>query len=216
MSEIKYITQSTVLQRGWTKSLIDKYLPAPKEVRNPHYRCAAPMKLWELLDVENAEKREDFNSDLARIRQRKNNSAKAVETKKRKLKEAMEEAAKNAYVILLDDKELRKEAIDQQQYWYDLHFDWRHERSTEWADEETIQRWVVNYIRHNLVNYDSMLFSNKGKTGKDDVYPIFKKLILTKIADAYPNYADECSRQIEDLEQEYYYCFETGMIDNDR
>lgn len=58
-------------------------------------------------------------------------------------------------------------------------------------------RWVVNYIRHNLISYDSTLFDNKGKVGKDEAYPIFKKAVLDRIAATYPKYAAECKRQAE-------------------
>ena len=34
---------------------------------------------------------------------------------------------------------------------------------------------IVNYIRHNLISYDLTLSDNKGKVGKDEAYPIFKK-----------------------------------------
>lgn len=60
-------------------------------------------------------------------------------------------------------------------------------------------RWVVNYIRHNLISYDSTLFDNKGKVGKDEAYPIFKKAVLDRIAATYPKYAAECQRQAETI-----------------
>ena len=36
------ITQSTILEMGWTKSMITKLLPEPILKPNPHYRSAAP------------------------------------------------------------------------------------------------------------------------------------------------------------------------------
>ncbi len=40
------ITQSTILEMGWTKSMITKLLPEPTLKLNPHYRSAAPMRIW--------------------------------------------------------------------------------------------------------------------------------------------------------------------------
>ena len=48
-----YITQSTIISEyGLSKSVIEKYLPEPRYVRNPHYSSASPMKLWERETVE--------------------------------------------------------------------------------------------------------------------------------------------------------------------
>lgn len=45
MKDEKMITQSAVLSMGFTKSMIDKLLPAPTLKQNPHYKSSAPMKL---------------------------------------------------------------------------------------------------------------------------------------------------------------------------
>lgn len=48
MEKPKMITQSRIIgEYGWTKSLINKFLPDPILKRNPHYSKAAPMRLWE-------------------------------------------------------------------------------------------------------------------------------------------------------------------------
>lgn len=41
------ITQSTVMEMGFTKAMIKNLLPEPITKPNPIYHCAAPMKLWE-------------------------------------------------------------------------------------------------------------------------------------------------------------------------
>ena len=47
MNDNKMITQSRIIEEyGWTKSLISKFLPDPVLKANPHYRKAAPMRLW--------------------------------------------------------------------------------------------------------------------------------------------------------------------------
>lgn len=45
------ISQTTILSMGFTKSMIDKLLPAPILKQNPRYKAAAPMKLWKEADV---------------------------------------------------------------------------------------------------------------------------------------------------------------------
>ena len=71
------------------------------------------------------------------------------------------------------------------------------------VDEDTLNRWIVNYIRHNLVAYESSLRKIKGRVGVDEAYIDLKKSVLEEIALAYPKYADECRRQIDDLKYEY-------------
>lgn len=49
------------------------------------------------------------------------------------------------------------------------------------ANEETINRWIVNYIRHNLVSYDNFLGSIDGKVGSVEAYPEVKIAVLEKL-----------------------------------
>jgi hypothetical protein len=41
------LTQSQIIEMGWTKSMINKLLPEPILKENPRYRNSAPMKLWD-------------------------------------------------------------------------------------------------------------------------------------------------------------------------
>lgn len=60
MEKEKLITLSTLKQRGWTEELIEKLLPEPKLVPNPHYRSAGKMKLWKENEVMKAEQDKRF------------------------------------------------------------------------------------------------------------------------------------------------------------
>lgn len=44
---MNYLNQSDLLSQGWTKKLIDDFLPRPILRENPHYRRGSPMKLWD-------------------------------------------------------------------------------------------------------------------------------------------------------------------------
>lgn len=57
----KMITQSRIIgEYGWTKSLINKFLPEPTLKKNPYYRSAAPMKVWDEEIVKKVMKTSDF------------------------------------------------------------------------------------------------------------------------------------------------------------
>lgn len=67
---------------------------------------------------------------------------------------------------------------------------------------ELFNKWIVNYIRHNLTRYDNILYGYRGRVGVDEAYYYLKENILLKIAEVYPAYANECYRQIRELKRE--------------
>lgn len=90
--------------------------------------------------------------------------------------------------------ELERLALDAQQRWYDF----RGRGEIEFPDRETVNRWMVNYIRHDLCEYDDSLYSlfRPGKMAdKDKLYPKVKRETLAKIAQVYPELAEECKAQ---------------------
>lgn len=64
------------------------------------------------------------------------------------------------------------------------------------APNNVKERWIVNYIRHNLTEYDDYINKIYGKIGKSELYYILHSYILEKIGELYPKYKDECERQI--------------------
>lgn len=55
-SEHLMITRSSVLKRsGWNAKKLDELYPNPELAKNPHYACAAPMKLYDLRKIESLE-----------------------------------------------------------------------------------------------------------------------------------------------------------------
>lgn len=198
------ITQSTILERGWTKSMISAFLPDPIERENPHYKRAAPMKLWELETVEAMEQTEAFKqkkekADAHRDAHRAS-AKKAVQTKIAKLDDELTAFANSIKVEVIADRDLVSQTIDAKNEWFDRISQFRDdaflcERSAYSAPDEVKTRWIVNYIRHNLTDYDEAFYSAKGKCGFSSLYGKYRNMVLDKIAAAYPKYADECERQ---------------------
>lgn len=193
MSEM--ISQSAIIEMGWTRTMISKLLPEPTLKPNPHYSKAAPMKLWDKETVIAVMETEDFKNELEKANRRKNSAVKAVKTKETKLVEKMKSLAEGVSLRVIPEKVLLSCALSEKEKYYNS----REIVYMESPDEATINRWVVNYIRHNLVDYDSMLEQLIAKTGKDEAYFVLKSIILEKIAQAYPTYADECHNQIKTL-----------------
>lgn len=190
------LTQTAILERGWTKAML-KLLPAPTEKRNPHYRSAPPMKLWQAADVEAVENSDAWREAKAKADKRKANAGKAVATKKAKLEAEVDAALESVAVERVGMRELRDMTLDAKAEWKEFHGDYDSDPWT--APDYVVTRWIVNFIRHNLVEYDYTLGLWKGKTGITAEYPRFRNGVLAKIAAAYadaPEIAEECRKQM--------------------
>lgn len=202
MEKREKISQAEILKMGWTKSLISKFLPEPILVTNPYYKNAAPMKLWykdivlEIMEDENF--KQAYNASL----KRKASANKAVKSKKIKLEEDIDKLLDTITVKIVPPDELKVKTIHAKQSWYDenescknVEYCYQRIRADE-IDEKTMNRWIVNYIRHNLISYDKGLKYMKNKVGCHEVYITFRNAVLEKIFQAYPMYEEECKRQM--------------------
>lgn len=190
------LTQSDILELGWTKSMIGKYLPDPTLKPNPRYKKAAPMKLWNRQDVLDAMASEVFKAAMEKASKRKATAEKACATKTKKTVEEMTAVGNGLKIKIIPDDDLRQRTLRAKQNWAIEHGNFESIPCASEITPETMERWIVNYIRHNLVKYDTALERLYGKCGRYDAYPEFKRIVLEKIAAAYPKYAEECKRQI--------------------
>ena len=165
MDKPKMITQSKIIgEYGWTKSLINRFLPDPILKRNPHYSKAAPMRLWEEDTVKKIMETEEFQKAMKKACKRKESANKAVDTKRRNMHHSIEEFIEAISIKILPDDELRRRTLQAKQIWYQKHphYDEDYDEdviaNVNEADEDTLVRWVVNYVRHNLVDYYGFLY----------------------------------------------------------
>jgi len=63
------------------------------------------------------------------------------------------------------------------------------------ADSDFLNRIEVNYIRHNLTEYDRELEEMAGKIGVKEAVIKIKNRILDSIAEKYPELKGECVKQ---------------------
>lgn len=188
------ISQTTILSMGFTKSMIDKLLPAPTLKQNPRYKSAAPMKLWTEADVLAVMETAAFQEAAAKAAQRKQAAAKAVDTKRKNAEVLADDLIASIHVQRIDVQKLQELAVAARQKWYDLNG----KDEIVGPSKETVERWMVNYIRHKLCGYDDSLrelFRPGSLADKDELYPKVKHETLAKIAQVYPELADECKAQ---------------------
>ena len=207
MGKIERVTQTQVLEMGFTKTMIQNLLPEPMFKENPHYRHAAPMKLWNKDEVKKVMQTEEYRVAWEKAKKRKaaskKSAKKTLETKRANTEKLVEEMKNLISVEIVADKEIIEKVIEEKNKWYYWHG--KNEIEKWMIDEWTLKRWIVNYIRHELISYDYDLEKLHGRVGKDKAYVEYKTAVLQKIAEVYPKYAEECRNQIEDINIEYSY-----------
>ena len=193
---VEKICKATIKEMGFTEKMIRDLLPEPELKQNPQYKHAAPMKLWVKSEVESIMKTDAYKAAAEKAARRKASAAKAVATKTDTLMAEMAKKIEQISVRRISIEELVDTTLRCKQAWYDWHGNWDEYRTVDDADEETVMRWMVNYVRHNLTDYDHDLFETSGKVGKYAVYLPYFKAVMEKIAETYPELKDECEDQV--------------------
>lgn len=190
----KMVGRPTLRERGWTDTMINRFLGEPDKLApNPHYKCAAPRRLYLESRVVDAESSGLFRMAKRKAQARQRAAGKAVATK-RKLTAAQVEAIAISVPRLTSDALVRR-ACD--------HYNWRKAdreidapAASPSSDRGFLDRITVNYLRHRLTEYEAHLHKTSGRVGASDAYVTIKAKVLEAIAAAYPDLADECRRQI--------------------
>ena len=179
--------------------MINCLLPAPILKKNPRYRSAAPMKLWPEDLIASIEASPAFAAEVEKAAPRRRAARKAADTKIRATRQEAQELLKSVTIRRLPYHKLKTLAIRVRQEWYNDLSTYRgaEYRTAADADEQTVHRWMVNYARHNLTEYDNKLEDFRGRAGTYLAHEDIKGAILDMIAAAYPMLADECKRQQE-------------------
>ena len=178
---------------GLTDTLIQKLLPAPILKTNPIYKCAAPMKLWDKAEVERILETDEALQLIEQAEKRRQSSKKGVETKRKRLEREMDEAITRIRVERIPCKTVMRNAIRDKEDWDSYRERW--DSDPRHAPMEHKIRWAVNYIRHNLTEYDEELWDMRGKVGVLEQYLRYKLAVLDAIAATYPEYKSECEAQ---------------------
>ena len=148
MNDNKMITQSRIIEEyGWTKSLISKFLPDPVLKANPHYRKAAPMRLWDEDTVKQVMTTSEFQDAVEKANKRKKSASKAVETKYSNMNHSVQLFIDSITIKVLSDEELKTKALKAKQEWYQCH---PCSLNGDWIDEP-----------YNVFNYDIILMKTK-------------------------------------------------------
>lgn len=197
-------TITEVRKKGFTDRLIRMLLPEPERVRNPMYASSPPMKLFREEDVLQAMQTKEFLEAQEKRQARKEAARKATLTRKQHLLDNVKKSLSKLKVRQLPFEEVKRRTLREKQEW-DM---WCGSFETvpmngSSVNKKTLDRWCVNYIRHQLTVYDEVLEQLERKTGKQEAYELAFTTILNKIGEVYPMLQEECERQIEQKEMEW-------------
>lgn len=193
------VTMPQLKERGWTETRVKKFLDPPDATRpNPHYRSAAPMRLYAIARVEAAESREDWKQAALRSRGR-SEAGKAVAARKAaELVKAVKQLP--ITVTRLPPDQLLEQAITS---YNEFHEELLWERGHDYepahagSDLAFLARITVNYIRHHLTAYDTHLEEVAGRIGVRQAIAAIRYRVYAAIEETYPDLAEECQRQIQ-------------------
>lgn len=193
MKDKEFLTQTALLERGWTKTLVKKFFPKPHDTKpNNMYRSAAPIKLYEEKIIKSVEQTKDFKKEFEKVKKRRESSKKAIKTKKAKLLKEIDSI--DFEVLIFSKYELLDRAINHynnRQLFLNNYDNYASKKS----DKEFLKRIQVNYVRHVLTAYEEKLIRIAGKVGVNDAYKVIKNKVFNKISEAYPFLKEECERQ---------------------
>lgn len=191
------LTLAHLKKRGWTPALITRFLPEPDSIKqNPYYRRGAPMRLYQQARVEAIEATPEFREAQQRAARR---SISAKASAQRRAEALIAQARVTPITV-------RRVPLDQLQHAAIQAFNTRQvERSLEGrydylpaskdSDSGFLRRIMVNFVRHELANYDHCLAELAGKAGVREAVRVIRARVYAAIAEAYPMLREECERQ---------------------
>ena len=187
--QIAFLTKTAVSERpGWSLTLVAKLLGEPDQ-RKKVYGRSIPLALYAVRRVEQAEGSMEFSAAQFSLAKRKIAADLAVATKKARLLEAI-----RAMPITVERwglARVRSKAIDS----YNSRND-RYSLVTPHDAPAFLDRITVNFIRHELTQYDLALWEVTGKTGICEAVMEIRKRVYGAIKEIYPDLSWECERQL--------------------
>ena len=190
-----FYTQTEVKARGWSQTLIESVLGAPDKYARTWTRgrrSGRPAKQWSKQRVEATEK--SSQAFIGYQDKRAAASARSMKVAERKRGELRDDLGKlDITVQVISSAEAIARGI---RNWETRQARRRRKAGNGGdADAATKRRWAINYIRHNLCTYDAERHKIAGRTGQVLGIALIRRMVYEAIAEAYPDFAEECRRQ---------------------
>ncbi len=186
------LTTARLKERGWMPALVKKFLGVPDATKsNPYCRSAAPMQLYALARVEICEQEDGWRQAAAKA------TARSLVGKTVAARKAAELVAQ-AETLPITVRRLPFETLLRRAMasYHAFHEELLWERAGEQSDPAFLERITVNFIRHELTECDESLQEVAGGIGVDEAMALIRRRVYAEIACIYPEYAEECKRQM--------------------
>jgi len=189
----EYYNKTELKQLGFTDLIIQKLNIEPDDSFKNYYGYITYCYLKEKINA--IVESETFKTLVAQKRHvSKESVQKAIETKKQKLLDLIN----SIQITVKKVPNVLREAIDSYNNFHESLIDEDGEplkgydnRASYDDDEEFLDRITLNYIRHNLTEYDESLSLLIGKVGKEEAYRLLNKRVTEAIKQVYPEYFGE-------------------------
>jgi len=201
----EYKCKTDLLKSGWSSSMIEKLYGKPdKTKRNSFYYNGPPISLYLITKIEMIEKTEEYKLLKEKFDKRSSKIKLSIDKQKKDFLnqisnnitiESIEEQIKNSYSY--KHSYVVNDAIESYNNFHSYFDDF--EIVSINSDKDFLERITVNYIRHNLTNYEDELLKTFNKFGKHEVINLIKYNVLIAISNVYPHLKDECKRQIDNI-----------------
>lgn len=196
MPESQHLNLASLRERGWTPALVRAFLGEPDKTKaNPFYKSAAPQKLYLVDRVKKIEASEPFLAKKALAAKRSHVSLVRAEKARQAL---AAEVLSKVRVRNMPFDVLRHQALSSQTQRNETRGDFSSDPAS--AQEHHIHRWMVNYARHELSNYDQIRIRYAGKVGVHEAAEAVRSAVLTRIAELWPPLGKAC-RQAERVDE---------------
>lgn len=185
----RYLSMAKLRDRGWTAAMIRDLLGQPDRLAgNARFPGASPIRLYRLARVRATERSAAFEKAAARAARR--SAAARLGAQRRRERMLRLIAGEQIVVPKLTSAVLTARAV--------RHRDARQGDATDPAklDPRILDRWKVNYLRHQLTTYDTALDELFGQVGRADAERALRRRVYSAIWNAYPELAAECQRQL--------------------
>ena len=192
--KLEYITPTGLRgKRYWTDKMITDLLGEPdKVVPNPHYRVAAPMKLYLMSRVKAIETVLDVDA-MKKNRERRSAAARQAAANRAYTCNLQCEFDEPLAVVVAKGAARNEEMREYYRSEYEAYVercmrrgdDPEPMRGTNYPEVEAEHRWAINYLRHECTAYDSLLY-RLGGSARDDL----RERVHEAIGEAYPELAE--------------------------
>ena len=182
-----FLNRKQLNARGWTDAMIRDFLGSPDHTEEgPGFRSSAPMLQFALSRIEAAERTPEFVNRLKVAVQR---SAASREVWDRRREEMLR-------LVVADDVPIPRLSPDVLTDRAVRHSEPREVVDMKKVGRKTLNRWKVNYLRHELIRFDATIEGLFGEVGRAAVEKSLRRRALEQIGRTYPDLLDECQRQM--------------------